>query len=598
MKPSTWRAIVLATCAVCAMFSIAAILGTTGAGGAKPWYGLWGATFTTASQPYHMGVLSVDPGGASDRAGLRQGDAIDIGANSLFERFGMFNQPLNARPVVLSVQRGSHAERIAVVPEAIDARRWDIWVQPIGVLWLILLTALIAWRRPYAPGNLVLATLLATMAIGFQNPSIFPTPWTWMYVLLAVMSLANILAIGIWAAYAGFFAQPLSTTRLWVRRCTYAFVAIAIAAGIVELAGVVTLRIDPVRLAYSPLWQIPFWGAILMAIASSVLAIAAASGVERQRALWSLIPLVAYYCVYATYDFANISLTSYAAGQYVLGALNNLSTFLVPLALTYAALSRRLIDVGFVLNRAAVFAIVSSIVIGTFILVEWAASEWLAGTTHTTSAVIGMVVALGLGLSMRFIHHYVDRFVDRVFFRKRHDDEAALRRFAHESAYITDRDVLLERALRTVREHTDADAAEILVRDGPATYVSGANGERKTVGENDPGIVALRAWSKPVDLARLPDSAIRGEFAFPMISRGSLVGALVCGPKRDGEAYAPDESDALLALAHGVGTALDTLSLRGDAGAASLQETLVRLLEGQEVLLQRLNGKSPPSVPE
>ncbi len=188
--------------------------------------------------------------------------------------------------------------------------------------------------------------------------------------------------------------------------------------------------------------------------------------------------------------------------------------------------------------------------------------------------------------------------MDRVFFRKRHDDEAALRRFAHESAYITDRDVLLERALRTVREHTDADAAEILVRDGPATYVSGANGERKTVGENDPGIVALRAWSKPVDLARLPDSAIRGEFAFPMISRGSLVGALVCGPKRDGEAYAPDESDALLALAHGVGTALDTLSLRGDAGAASLQETLVRLLEGQEVLLQRLNGKSPHSVPE
>jgi len=54
----------------------------------------------------------------------------------------------------------------------------------------------------------------------------------------------------------------------------------------------------------------------------------------------------------------------------------------------------------------------------------------------------------------------------------------------------------------------------------------------------------------------------------------------------------------LLALAHGVGTALDTLSLRGDAGAASLQETLVRLLEGQEVLLQRLNGKSPHSVPE
>ncbi|MGR4064136.1 MAG: hypothetical protein ACLQPV_01650 [Vulcanimicrobiaceae bacterium] len=250
----------------------------------------------------------------------------------------------------------------------------------------------------------------------------------------------------------------------------------------------------------------------------------------------------------------------------------------------------RLIDIGFVLNRAAVFAIVSSIVIGTFILVEWAASEWLAGTTHTASAVIGMIVALGLGLSLRFIHKYVDGFVDRVFFRKRHDDERALRRFAHEAAYITDRETLLERALRTVEAHTDAGDAEILVRDGSAAYASGLNGTRKRVDENDPGITALRAWNKPVDLHTISDSALRGEFAFPMISRGALVGALVCGPKRDGEAYAPDESDALLALAHGVGTALDTLSLRSEAEAVPLQQTLLRILETQETLLQRLNG--------
>jgi hypothetical protein len=44
------------------------------------------------------------------------------------------------------------------------------------------------------------------------------------------------------------------------------------------------------------------------------------------------------------------------------------------------------------------------------------------------------------------------------------------------------------------------------------------------------------------------------------------VGALVCGPKRDGETYAPDESDALLALAHGVGSALDVLEAKGEHG--------------------------------
>ena len=248
------------------------------------------------------------------------------------------------------------------------------------------------------------------------------------------------------------------------------------------------------------------------------------------------------------------------AGTIVVGLISTLVLLTAPVALTYAALSRRLIDVGFFLNRAAVFTIVSAIVIGAFVLAEWAASAWLASATHTTSAFVGMVVALALGISLQYIHKYVERFVDRVFFRKRHEDESALRRFAHEASYISDRSTLLDRAVQMVKDHTSADDAAILVRDGTAAYDFATDGQRAEVSENDPGIVALRAWNKPIDLHLFPGSQLRGEFAFPMISRGDLVGALICGPKRDGEAYAPDESEALLALAHGVGTALDTLS--------------------------------------
>ncbi len=151
----------------------------------------------------------------------------------------------------------------------------------------------------------------------------------------------------------------------------------------------------------------------------------------------------------------NLVVISYAV-SIVVGLVSTLVFLTAPVALTYAALSRRLIDVGFFLNRAAVFTIVSAIVIGGFVLAEWAASAWLASTTHTTSAVIGMVVALGLGISLRYIHRYVERFVDRVFFRKRHEDESALRRFAHEASYISDRSTLLDRAVQTVKEHTSA----------------------------------------------------------------------------------------------------------------------------------------------
>jgi len=71
--------------------------------------------------------------------------------------------------------------------------------------------------------------------------------------------------------------------------------------------------------------------------------------------------------------------------------------------------------------------------------------------------------------------------------------------------------------------------------------------------------------------------------AFPMASRGRLLGALVCGPKRDGEAYAPDESEALAALAHGFGGALDVLEAREQSSEATLADLVRSVRELSEI---------------
>ncbi len=140
-----------------------------------------------------------------------------------------------------------------------------------------------------------------------------------------------------------------------------------------------------------------------MAVHCGLLAIAASRGVERQRAVWTLVPLAAFFCLFILSLIANSSSLSYA-DTLAVSLVSTLVLLTAPVALTYAALSRRLIDVGFLLNRAAVFTIVSGIVIGAFALAEWAANAWLVGTTHTTSAFIGMAVALGHGISLRYIH--------------------------------------------------------------------------------------------------------------------------------------------------------------------------------------------------
>jgi hypothetical protein len=587
-----WRRVLLAICALAALAQVAGVLDATGMGGAPPWQGWWGANAGASSKPFNLSVTSVDRGGPAARAGLRRSDLIDIRANTLAERYSLLETPLNGRPLILSVHSGSLQRELTVIPRA-SMLTWIFWLFTFAALWLLLFAALIAWRGADLPQMRLLSLWIATFV--FTGALIgFATPWAWMYVLQNIsVSVVGPLSVALLAAFASGFAQPLSRPRRITQWVCYTFLAIFTAISLVGTIGVITLRFDPLPFIDGNAGVVSIAAAVLVAVLCGLLAIAASRGVERQRAVWTLVPLAAFFCSFIVGLIATSS-SSYA-DTIVVGLVSSLVLLTAPVALTYAALSRRLIDVGFFLNRAAIFTIVSAIVIGAFILAEWAASAWLANTTHTTSAFVGMVVALGLGISLRYIHRYVERFVDRVFFRKRHEDESALRRFGHEASYISDRSTLLERAVQMVREHTSALGVAIVVRSGAAAYVFATDGEQAEVSENDPGIIALRAWNQPIDLQEFPDSQLPGEFAFPMISRGDLVGALICGPKRDGEAYAPDESGALLVLAHGVGTALDTLSSQSDGVMDSIQKmqalTLQELQKLPRAIVSALSEK-------
>ena len=182
-------------------------------------------------------------------------------------------------------------------------------------------------------------------------------------------------------------------------------------------------------------------------------------------------------------------------------------------------------------------------------------------------------LALALGLSIHPIHVRVDRLIDASFFRKRHEAEQALRTFAKEAAFITDPDTLIVRSREVLERNADCSWVDIALFDGVSRYGD--------VDENDPAIVTLRTSHQMVNL-HSTDSVLRGEFAFPMSARGRLVGVLVIGPKRLGESYAPDECEAIAALAHGVGMAFDVLTVRRESAQDS---RLDAILESNRAIL-------------
>jgi hypothetical protein len=422
--------------------------------------------------------------------------------------------------------------------------------------WILAFAVFIGWRRADSPQARVLCALLAIYVASAQ---LLPGTWITRSALADAVAAAIgwgffWMSVPLLATYATLVAQPLSHVRRALTALAYASAAGVAVFGIARIVALWNGSLPWVAQSVGPDWNMSY-GAIpyLLAISCAWAAVVAARGAERSRIAWIVAPLVIFYLTEATVFVVPLLWPSARHGSALVMAygVSNIGALLAPLGMTYALLNRRVLDIGFALNRVAIFSGVSIVVVGAFTLIEWALGSWLQKSGHTTSIVVGAAVALLLGFSIRFVHDRVEQVLDLVFFRKRHEDEEAIRRFAREAAFVTDPAIVIDRTVEVLERHADASFARLALSNG--------NGKYADVSENDPAIVSLRTWHRKLDLHGVT-TRFQGEFAYPMVSRGRLIGALLLGPKRSLESYAPDESAAIEDLAHHVGGALDVLS--------------------------------------
>ncbi len=277
---------------------------------------------------------------------------------------------------------------------------------------------------------------------------------------------------------------------------------------------------------------------VLMFVAFTIGAIAA-RGPDRQRALWASGSIIVGFSSIVFNIIASVLDVQAAWMQYL-----QISIVAIPLGLGYTILRHRTIDIGFVISRALVLTVISFIVVAAFGLIERAIGNLFIDESHIASRTVEIALALGLGFSLRTLHVRVERGVDYVFFRGRQQSLARLRAFQRDVFYIADPGVLMEQLIALIER--DADAAEVRIVGEQATQ------------SDDPLFVRLRSSRAPVKL-RETGTAIHGEYAFPMVVRGTLTGALIVAAKRTGETYDPVERDLLAEIAERAGIALDAL---------------------------------------
>jgi hypothetical protein len=255
--------------------------------------------------------------------------------------------------------------------------------------------------------------------------------------------------------------------------------------------------------------------------------------------------------------------------------LNMIGTTLVAAAFVgfaYAVLKHQLVSLQVVLNRALVYGLVTSLVVGVFTaMLSFLEHETL---NTETNRLLALFVPLVLGMGLDTIKRQVNTYLGKAFFRKRHEAEAALAQFARTCGHIDDTEKLL-----------DLTADELLNRAGPqavgiyltSPQTSGAVISRQRgaapcppkLDANDLAFLRLKAGDAEVNLLSVGSVLGNDGLVYALHVRNQLLGCIYLGP-RPAEAYSAEERQLFERVAHQVAVALHALRL--DAQRKLLEE--------------------------
>lgn len=502
-----------------------------------------------------MLVQTVTPGLPAANAGVKPGEWIYL-EPSLQARVTAYM----ARPGERLSMRAGRPDGPLVELVSVDAPPPPAALVAVIVvtgLSFLLIAGLVAWRRSQDPAARALATFLAAFGLGLSLGNNVLPGASLRFASLVAAETSFLIGIASVLAFACRFPAPKpGGVRERIGRAIPAIAALGLALSLARLISMFVFGAGD--LTRPLLTAFTGWYAIVMALTIGIFIASyrSASGADRVRLLWILATFATGFSGLAML-FATVALgVREQWSQYCA-----LTVCLIPFGLGYTILRHRVLDIGFVVNRAVVYTAVSFVVIGAFIAFEWLLGHLVEqGSKASTALQFG--AALVLGLSVRFIHARVDRYVDDIFFSERHAAEAAMRKFAREAGLITTPEELVQKTVEVAQSRARLSGCAFYAKqDGAYAPLQSTIPDAGAVGENDYAVLDMRAWHAAVDLHGR-ESGLAGELALPMMVRGTLSGFLLCAAKVTSETFAPDERDALGVLARDAGIALDSLRVR------------------------------------
>jgi hypothetical protein len=503
--------------------------------------------------PYVSGVL---PGSPAERQGVKVGDTIDVADLTTSSRFRLYTGSPPGTQLTVRVGRAG-AWRPVTLTAVPNPQAPSLWAAVATATITLLIVAVIAFRRP----SLATAALVfyGCGSVSSMNTtaelSWIPDPWfggVAVFINTALSQLPVFALIPFIARFPHRPSKPSAVLRLHLADALFIAAAIGFS---------VTTILEPVTfVSWAPLYKVIALVNPLVLLAFAMLAYRDESGESRRRIGWVIAGIVvsaAAYNISNTMLFPTASAALPPQGLVHLGELLELMTAALPIALMYAVLRHRVLDIGFALNRGAVYAVLTAIVICIIGLVDWIAGRLIS--EERLALVIEALATITVGVSLNWLHGRVERIVDQTVFRRRHLGERRIEyridalRFAATESSIDD---ALAKDAPEILELASSAVFRRKVPGGPFWRIAASGWSASDVDSVDPDSLLVRtilAIEKPLvlaDIAITPTGMPRGRetpvLAIPINAQHELLGFVLFGGERDGGSLDPSQI-ALLA---------------------------------------------------
>jgi class 3 adenylate cyclase len=248
----------------------------------------------------------------------------------------------------------------------------------------------------------------------------------------------------------------------------------------------------------------------------------------------------------------------------------------IPISILIAILRFNLFDIDHLITTAAVYSLLSVLLIASLPTVVLPAARWLSAGAGLEQGVVQILLSGVLATTLVWVRGRTRPYVDQAFFPERYRLATCMNELLQQLSAARERTALLDTVVARLHAVLNPGFCAAYVRTSDAFQLVRATGSEGAPSALEPGSplgAALQASTGPVDLqgeraagpgiplvqALLPP--LQASIALP-VHRGELLACVILlGGKRSGDVYTATDLGLLGALAHSLSNELLRLDL-------------------------------------